>query len=98
MEELQFDYQNPDFKYVNGTIKKTDINGNEVEVEIDIDQISLVEDEEHYGEYEVVEVTEEDFDNGNIKCPYTGSLDIYRISDEIYASFETDQPFRIVIV
>jgi len=30
-----------------------------------------------------------------IKCPYTGSTDVYQIDSSTYASFETDQPFRI---
>ena len=30
-----------------------------------------------------------------IKCPYTGSTDVYQIDSSTYASFETDQPFRV---
>lgn len=30
-----------------------------------------------------------------VKCPFTGSTDVYQIDSSTYASFETDQPFRI---
>jgi hypothetical protein len=30
-----------------------------------------------------------------IVCPFTGSTDVYQIDSNTYASFETDQPFRI---
>lgn len=30
-----------------------------------------------------------------IKCPYTESTDVYQIDSSTYASFETDQPFKI---
>lgn len=35
--------------------------------------------------------------NGNpiITCPYTGSKSVYQIDSNTYASFETDQPFKI---
>ena len=31
-----------------------------------------------------------------ITCPYTGSRNVYQIDSSTYASFETDQPFKIV--
>ena len=30
-----------------------------------------------------------------VKCPYTGSTDVYQIDSSTYASFETDQPFKV---
>jgi hypothetical protein len=30
-----------------------------------------------------------------IKCPYTGSTEVYQIDSSTYASFETDQAFKI---
>ena len=30
-----------------------------------------------------------------VQCPYTGSTDVYQIDSSTYASFETDQPFKI---
>ena len=30
-----------------------------------------------------------------IKCPYTGSTEVYQINSSTYASFESDQPFKI---
>ena len=30
-----------------------------------------------------------------IKCPYTGSSEVYQINSSTYASFESDQPFKI---
>lgn len=32
-----------------------------------------------------------------IVCPFTGSTDVYQIDSSTYASFETDQPFRVDI-
>lgn len=34
--------------------------------------------------------------NPVIICPFTGSTNVYQINSGTYASFETDQPFRIV--
>lgn len=34
--------------------------------------------------------------NPVIYCPYTGSSNVYQIDSSTYASFETDQPFRII--
>jgi hypothetical protein len=36
-------------------------------------------------------------DDGNyvIVCPYTGSSEVYQISTNLFASYETDQPFKI---
>ena len=31
-----------------------------------------------------------------ITCPFTGSKNVYQIDSSTYASFETDQPFRVV--
>lgn len=93
-EELEYDYKNPDFNFTPGTL----INSAGEKVIVDFDEISLVEDEKEYGDLKEVKVSQEDYELGNIKCPFTGTSDIYRISDEIYASFETDQKFRIVII
>jgi hypothetical protein len=30
-----------------------------------------------------------------VQCPYSGSTDVYQIDSSTYASFETDQPFKI---
>lgn len=30
-----------------------------------------------------------------IKCPYTGSTEVYQINSSTYASFESDQPFKV---
>jgi hypothetical protein len=35
------------------------------------------------------------YDDYQITCPYTGSTDVYQISSNIYASYETDQPFKV---
>ena len=32
-----------------------------------------------------------------ITCPFTGSTDVYQISTGIFASYETDQPFRVEV-
>jgi hypothetical protein len=32
-----------------------------------------------------------------ITCPHTGSTDVYQISTGIFASYETDQPFRVEV-
>lgn len=34
--------------------------------------------------------------NPIITCPYTGSKSVYQIDSNTYASFETDQPFKII--
>ena len=46
----------------------------------------------------VVEVDEDDMDQElEIKCPYTGSTNLYQIDAEIWASYETDQPFVVIL-
>lgn len=36
-----------------------------------------------------------EYDDYQITCPYTGSTDVYQISSNVYASYETDQPFKV---
>ena len=38
---------------------------------------------------------ESSYDDYLITCPYTGSTDVYQISSNVYASYETDQPFMV---
>ena len=38
---------------------------------------------------------ESSYDDYLITCPYTGSTDVYQISSNVYASYETDQPFKV---
>lgn len=38
------------------------------------------------------EVVVEDFE---ITCPYTGSTEVYQVSSSVYASYETDQHFKV---
>lgn len=46
----------------------------------------------------VVEVDEDDMDQElEIKCPYTGSTNLYQIDAEMWASYETDQPFVVIL-
>jgi hypothetical protein len=33
----------------------------------------------------------------NIVCPYTGSSNVYHINSTIWASYETDEPFKVRI-
>jgi hypothetical protein len=64
----------------------------------DLDKINLLDDENEISEYPIAQVSQAEFDNGEIVCPLTNSSDIYRISEGLYASFDTDQPFLIQIV
>ena len=46
----------------------------------------------------VIEVDENDMDQElEIKCPYTGSTNLYQIDAEMWASYETDQPFVVIL-
>lgn len=38
---------------------------------------------------------ESSYDDYLITCPYTGSTDVYQISSNVYASYETDRPFKV---
>ena len=46
-------------------------------------------------EYQTGEVFIDDQGEYVIKCPYTGSSNVYQISTNLFASYETDQPFKI---
>ena len=48
-----------------------------------------------YGEIEIN--PSEQGDIYIITCPFTGSTDVYQISTGIFASYETDQPFRVEV-
>jgi hypothetical protein len=46
----------------------------------------------------VIEVDENDMDQElEIKCPYTGSTNLYQIDAELWASYESDQPFIVIL-
>jgi hypothetical protein len=38
---------------------------------------------------------ESSYDDYLITCPYTGSTDVYQISSNVYASYETNEPFKV---
>jgi hypothetical protein len=46
-------------------------------------------------EYQTGEVSIDDDGNYIITCPYTGSSEVYQISTNLFASYETDQPFKV---
>lgn len=46
-------------------------------------------------EYETGEVSIDNDGNYVITCPYTGSSEVYQISTNLFASYETDQPFKV---
>ena len=46
-------------------------------------------------EYQTGEVSIDEDGNYVITCPYTGSSEVYQISTNLFASYETDQPFKI---
>ena len=48
-----------------------------------------------YGTFTLVE--NDDTQDYVITCPYTGSTEVYQISSNVFASYETDQPFRVKI-
>lgn len=37
----------------------------------------------------------EDYEDYLITCPYTGSTDVYKVSSNVFASYETDQQFIV---
>ena len=46
-------------------------------------------------EYQTGEVFIDEQGEYVIKCPYTGSSNVYQISTNLFASYETDQPFKV---
>ena len=46
-------------------------------------------------EYQTGEVSIDNDGNYIITCPYTGSSEVYQISTNLFASYETDQPFKV---
>ena len=46
-------------------------------------------------EYQTGEVSIDNDGNYVIICPYTGSSEVYQISTNLFASYETDQPFKV---
>jgi hypothetical protein len=46
-------------------------------------------------EYKTGEVSIDEDGNYVITCPYTGSSEVYQISTNLFASYETDQPFKV---
>jgi hypothetical protein len=46
-------------------------------------------------EYQTGEVSVDEDGNYVITCPYTGSSEVYQISTNLFASYETDQPFKV---
>jgi hypothetical protein len=46
-------------------------------------------------EYQTGEVSVDQDGNYVITCPYTGSSEVYQISTNLFASYETDQPFKV---
>ncbi len=46
-------------------------------------------------EYAVGDVKVSDDGVITITCPYTGSSDVYQISTNLFASYDTDQPFKV---
>jgi len=46
-------------------------------------------------EYQTGEVSIDNDGNYVITCPYTGSSEVYQISTNLFASYETDQPFKV---
>jgi hypothetical protein len=46
-------------------------------------------------EFAIGEVNVDQDGEFTIICPYTGSSDVYQISTNLFASYETDQPFKV---
>jgi hypothetical protein len=46
-------------------------------------------------EYQTGEVSIDEGGNYVITCPYTGSNEVYQISTNLFASYESDQPFKV---
>jgi hypothetical protein len=46
-------------------------------------------------EYQTGEVSIDEDGNYIITCPYTGSSEVYQISTNLFASYESDQPFKV---
>jgi hypothetical protein len=65
---------------------------------IQADNIDLMSDAEFVEEYPTITVPRKAYLSGEyeLQCPFTNSKNIYRISDRIFASFETDEPFMVV--
>lgn len=76
-------------------ISIVDESGNQKQIDADV--INLSDDDDAYNDYKVVYVTQDDIDNGRVVCPYTGSSDIFRVSESIYASFDSEEPFMVIV-
>ena len=37
----------------------------------------------------------EEYEDYLITCPYTGSTDVYKVSSNVFASYETDEQFIV---
>jgi len=44
---------------------------------------------------EISDGVENSYEDYQITCPYTGSTDVYQISSNVYASYKSDQPFKV---
>lgn len=76
-------------------ITDIDDEGNEDIKTFDVDVLNLADDFD--SELEVVEVSMDDLENNKLVCPYSGSSDIYRLAEGIYAAFDVEKPFIVKI-
>jgi hypothetical protein len=47
------------------------------------------------GSVKTIKTENDDQDDYEITCPYTGSTEVYQVSSNVFASYETDQPFSV---
>ena len=47
------------------------------------------------GSVKTIKTENDDPDDYEITCPYTGSTEVYQVSSIVFASYETDQPFSV---
>jgi len=76
-------------------ITEIDDDGNECTRSFEVDELNLADDFD--SDLEIVEISMEDLEHNRLICPYSGSSDIYRLAEGIYAAFDVEKPFIVKI-
>jgi hypothetical protein len=101
MDDIKLDIDTSlyeDFDFKDSELEYLDDEGNFESKNIEIDHISLNDDLDMDDGIPTVEITMEQYENGEIICPFTESDDLFRMSENMFASVETQQPFYVLIV
>lgn len=97
-QSLDFNKSDYELHGINLSASMNKLSSDNQLISFAVDNISLSDDMDEAEGLEVVRVTSDQYANGDIECPYTGSKEIYRVSEGRFASFDTDQEFIVEIV